>query len=198
VWPGNVGSTGDAALSAAELQRLGARARTWSAPAAVGPHGVRCGVSDGVVLFRLPSGARFARPVRVSSGFATRLVRFDEAVQRRARELLGSPVARIEHLGAYVCRTVKGTAGSPSEHASGDAVDISAFVLRNGRRITVQRDFARAGADPTSAAARFLRAVLDDLRSERTFGTILTPDFNRAHHNHLHLDGRRWPWWPPS
>jgi hypothetical protein len=180
----------------AELRGLGARVQPWMARSAAGPHGVQCGVPDGVTLLRLPSGARLTRPAHVNTSFAATLVQLDRVAQRRARELLGSPIARIEHLGAYVCRPVKGTAGSPSEHASGNAIDVAAFVLRDGHRITVERDFARAGLEPTTAASRFLRAVLDDLRGDGTFGTILTPDFNRAHHNHLHLDGRHWSWWP--
>ena len=52
---------------------------------------------------------------------------------------LGSEVVRIEHLGTVNCRRIGGgDKGNWSEHATGNAIDISAFVLADGRRITVQ------------------------------------------------------------
>src|SRR5436305_7070705 len=75
------GAADEARLPLAELRRLGARVRPWSARAATGPHGVQCGVPDGVTILRLPSGARLARPAHVSTTFATRLIHFDEAAQ---------------------------------------------------------------------------------------------------------------------
>lgn len=99
------------------------------------------------------------------------------------REILGSEVRRVETFGTYACRNRVGTATARlSEHATGNAVDIAAFVLADGRRITVERDW-RTG-DP--AVAEFLQTVR---RSAcRRFRTVLSPDYNAAHYNHLHLD----------
>ncbi len=97
-------------------------------------------------------------------------------------ELLGSPVERVEHFGAYRCRRLYGrTEGRWSEHATGNAIDIAAFVLADGRRIAVLRDWP--GDDPEG---RFLRRVRDE--ACRTFGTVLSPDYNAAHADHLHFD----------
>lgn len=106
----------------------------------------------------------------------------DKAVQPAAEELLGSRVARIEHLGAYSCRRVNGgESGRWSEHATGNAIDIAAFVLEDGRRVSVLGDWEGDGAEA---------AFLDRVRDEACgiFGTALSPDYNEAHRDHLHLD----------
>ncbi|MEA2700143.1 MAG: hypothetical protein QOI66_4414 [Myxococcales bacterium] len=181
-----------------ELLKQGARAEAWSPGADVVRHdGIRCQVDDGVALFRGASGVRWNKPVHVNGAFALRLVAFEEIAQDEAQAILGTRIASIEHLGAYACRPIKGTAGSPSEHATGNAIDVAAFVLRDKRRIAVQRDFVAAGAEPTTPGGRFLRALTERLSAQRVFGTVLTPDYDRNHRNHFHLDGHRWFWdWP--
>ncbi len=103
-------------------------------------------------------------------------------VQPAARELLGARVARIEHLGAYSCRRMYGRdRGRWSEHATGNALDVAAFVLDDGRRISVAGDWAGKGAE-----AAFLRRARDEACG--VFGTVLSPDYNAAHADHFHLD----------
>jgi hypothetical protein len=105
-----------------------------------------------------------------------------QGVQPAARELLGSPVARLEHFGTYSCRRLYGRGEGPwSEHATGNAIDIGGFVLEDGRRLTLLGDWQ--GDDQEAA---FLRRVRDEACS--VFGTVLSPDYNAAHADHLHLD----------
>jgi hypothetical protein len=105
-----------------------------------------------------------------------------QGVQPAAEELLGSPVARVEHFGAYSCRRLYGRDSGPwSEHATGNAIDIAAFVLDDGRRISVASDWTRGGEE-----AAFLRRARDEACG--VFGTVLSPDYNAAHADHLHLD----------
>ena len=102
-----------------------------------------------------------------------------------ARNMLGSPIARIEQLGTYNCRRIAGSSlGSWSQHATGNAIDISAFVLEDGRRISLIDDWDSDGDD-----AAFLRAARD--AACRSFGTVLSPDYNAAHADHFHLDQGR-------
>lgn len=102
-------------------------------------------------------------------------------VDRAARQLLGSGVQRIETFGSYSCRNVAGTRHR-SGHATAAAVDISGFILTDGRRITVEQ----AWNNGTTQEKQFLRTVL---RSAcRRFGTVLGPDYNAAHHDHFHLE----------
>jgi hypothetical protein len=103
-------------------------------------------------------------------------------VQPAAERLLGAPVARIEHLGTNSCRRIGGgDTGNWSEHATGNAVDVAAFVLADGRRISVASDWAGE-----AEAALFLREVRDAACT--SFATVLSPQYNRAHADHFHLD----------
>jgi len=53
------------------------------------------------------------------------------AVEPAAKAYLGSEVVRIETMGTYNCRNINGgRSGRLSEHASGNAVDVSAFILK--------------------------------------------------------------------
>lgn len=105
-----------------------------------------------------------------------------ESVAPAARAMLGSELAGIEHLGAFSCRRMYGGAEGPwSEHATANAIDIAAFVLADGRRISVLGDWEGTGAE-----AAFLRAVRDGACG--SFATVLSPDYNAAHADHFHLD----------
>lgn len=103
-------------------------------------------------------------------------------IQPAAKRIFGSPVAGIEHFGTNNCRRIGGGAeGNWSEHATGNAIDVGAFVLADGRRISVQEEWAAGGEK-----AAFLRAARD-AACER-FSTVLSPDYNAAHADHLHFD----------
>jgi hypothetical protein len=97
-----------------------------------------------------------------------------------ARLMLGAELVRIDTFGTYNCRNIAGSARL-SEHAHSNAVDIAAFVLSDGRRITVQ-DGWHGDAD----GQRFLRTVRSS--ACKRFRTVLSPDYNPSHHDHLHFD----------
>ena len=109
-------------------------------------------------------------------------VRF--GVDRAARQYLGSRIARVETMGSYACRNVAGTARL-SAHATAEAIDIAAFVLEDGRRVSVEQDW-HAGS---SAEQSFLRVVHQS--ACKRFGTVLGPDYNAAHADHLHIEKER-------
>jgi hypothetical protein len=107
------------------------------------------------------------------------------AVAPAARQILGSDLVRIESFGSYACRNVIGAANVGtrlSGHAIANAVDISAFVLADGRRITIERDWR--SQEP--AVREFLETIHGS--ACKRFGTVLSPDYNAAHYNHLHLE----------
>ena len=61
------------------------------------------------------------------------------AVQPAALRWFGSPVAEIKQISAYSCRGMNGRSDARiSEHAFGNALDIAAFTLADGRKITVK------------------------------------------------------------
>jgi len=102
-------------------------------------------------------------------------------VDRAARQMLGSPLARIETMGSYSCRNVAGS-NRLSAHSRAEAIDIGAFVLEDGRRISVKDDWS--GASDQERA--FLRTV--HTSACQRFGTVLGPAYNAAHADHLHVE----------
>ncbi len=104
------------------------------------------------------------------------------AVAPAAKAYLGSDVVRIETMGTYNCRNINGgRSGRLSQHAFGNAVDVSAFILKDGRRISVLSGW---NGKPDERA--FLRRLHQS--ACKRFGTVLGPDYNAAHANHLHFD----------
>lgn len=106
----------------------------------------------------------------------------ERGVRPAARTHFGQEIVAIEHLGAYSCRRLYGRGGGPwSEHATGNAIDIAAFKLSDGRRVGVQADW-----DGGETEQAFLRDVRD--AACKVFGTVLSPDYNAAHADHFHFD----------
>jgi hypothetical protein len=104
------------------------------------------------------------------------------AARPAAKQYLGSELVRIETFGTYSCRNIGGgRAGRLSEHATANAVDVSAFVLKDGRRISVL-----GGWNGNNSEREFLRRI--HASACKRFGTVLGPNYNAAHANHLHFD----------
>lgn len=147
--------------------------------------GANCGYGDGVRprpagLRYAPAGLGVACPVAAALAVWER-----ETVQPAAERLLGARVVEIEHFGSYSCRRLYGrSAGDWSEHARAAAIDIAGFRLADGRRLTVARNWRSGGAD-----GAFLHAARDG--ACEVFATTLSPDYNTAHRDHLHLDEAR-------
>jgi hypothetical protein len=105
-----------------------------------------------------------------------------DSLQPAAQRWFGSPVAEIKQISAYSCRGMNGQAGAPiSEHAFGNALDIAAFTLADGRRITV-RDGWRGAPEEQG----FLRDI--EAAACEQFMTVLAPGSNAYHYDHMHLD----------
>ena len=143
----------------------------------------RCSYADGV---RFAAGGSRRTPwspadVGFSCPVAAGLSVWEwNVVQPAARRLLGSPVVAIEHFGSYNCRRI-GRGNSWSEHATADAIDIAGFRLADGKRVTVAADWKGSGPEAT-----FLHEVRNG--ACRLFATALSPEYNAAHYDHLHLD----------
>ena len=174
----------DAALCRSLLSRAGARFAVLPPRRA----GTQCGYDDAVAL--RPGGATSLayRPsgLGTSCPVAAALALWEwHVVQPAALEHLGARVETVEHFGSYSCRRIYGRPeGSWSEHATANAVDIAGFRLADGRRIGIAADWGAAGGE-----GRFLRAVRDGACD--LFATVLSPDYNAAHRDHLHLDQAR-------
>ncbi|MBA4214161.1 MAG: extensin [Polaromonas sp.] len=167
----------DLALCVAALQNAGLK----HALLADNDTGDGCGWQDAVRV----NDARFAPTFTLTCGAALSLALWERhTLQPAAMTHFGQPVARVEHLGSYACRNVRGAGGEGdrrSQHASANAFDVAGFRLGNGRRIGVLADWS--GGDPDAV---FLREVRDG--ACRFFRGTLSPDYNAAHRDHFHLD----------
>lgn len=147
--------------------------------------GARCGYADGVRFAADDPHITPFTPARLGLAcpVAAALALWQwEVVQPAAERHFRMRVTEIEHLGSYNCRRLYGrSSGDFSQHATADAVDISGFRLADGRRVTLVGDWSKNGPE-----AAFLRDVRDGACS--VFATVLSPDYNAAHRDHLHLD----------
>nr|WP_249434423.1 extensin family protein [Enterobacter bugandensis] len=108
-------------------------------------------------------------------------------VSQQARPLTkrftGSELTRIEHLGSFACRNIyQRPDARRSEHATAEALDIAAFRLANGERVTVLNGWKSAKTQP------WLKALL--AASCGYYGNGLGPEYNAAHASHFHLGMR--------
>lgn len=139
-----------------------------------------CGLTDAVELASTASSLNDR--ITAQCGIAAGWVLFEQQVlQPAALQHFGQRVQRSLHLGTYVCRRIGGPDSRFSQHATANAIDITGFVLEDGRRVTLLRDW---GGD--AAEARFLRAVRDGACG--IFDGVLGPEFNAAHADHFHFD----------
>lgn len=145
-----------------------------------------CGWVNAVRMTRI--GGVASSSVRVSCPVAVALSMWmRQVVQPAARKHLGTEVARMKHLGTYSCRNIKGSIFSKylnrrSEHATANAIDISAFTLKNGGTVNILRDWTRSG----SPKSEFLKEIHYGACSY--FRVVLGPEANYLHANHFHFD----------
>jgi hypothetical protein len=105
-----------------------------------------------------------------------------EAVQPAALKWFGVPVVEIKQISAYSCRGMNGDPNATiSEHAFGNALDIAAFTLADGRRLDVQHGWH--GSPEEQAFLHEVQATACD-----QFTTVLAPGSNAFHYNHIHVD----------
>lgn len=141
-----------------------------------------CGVPEPVAVAALGDGAidLTAKAIvgcQLAETFANW---FDDDVQPAARKLLGGEVVGMRVAASYVCRTRNGVPGAKlSEHAHGNAIDISAFNVDGHGWIEV-------GGNHGLAEARFLATIRKSACGP--FKTVLGPGSDASHTDHFHLD----------
>lgn len=93
-----------------------------------------------------------------------------------------NPVVQLQIAGHYVCRPRNNIRGNKiSEHGRGKALDISGFVLADGKRLSIEGDYRKFAA--IKAAHKAACGI---------FGTTLGPGSDGHHNDHLHFDTARY------
>lgn len=143
--------------------------------------GPACGFFNAVRIEQTSSDV--SKPFSLSCRAAVSLAMWERHVLAPAAQThFGQKVATLEHFGSYSCRNVYGRPNATrSQHATAEALDVAGFVLEDGERIRVLKDWNEGGA-----RAAFLR----DVRTGacRFFDGVLSPDYNAAHRDHFHFD----------
>jgi len=152
---------------------------------------VVCGNEQLVTYVRGPGGIAFTPSPILSCGLALALARLEEIAQDEAERQLGSKVKRIVHGGTYSCRKMA-RFKLISEHSYANGIDIYSFVLEDGRQLSVKRHFGGTKPQASGPEARFLRTVARRLFDEDVMSVVITPFFDRLHHDHFHVDLARY------
>lgn len=126
--------------------------------------------------------------------------RLAQALLAWAPSLRAQGVIALEHLSAYRRQAVVAGTGKQSGHALGWAIDVARFEMRDGRKLSVLNDWNNRtrGADPCqqqstdSEAGHIIRTLVCDASEQQLFQMVLTPHYNDAHKNHVHMEiGRK-------
>jgi hypothetical protein len=108
------------------------------------------------------------------------------ALHRAAPYLLQMGVEELHFSSSY--RYSLMPSGRLSQHAMGLAIDVHKVTI-SGELLSVEEDFVLGlGADACGGASPPLNRMACLLRAWGLFDWVLTPDFDRAHRNHFHLD----------
>jgi hypothetical protein len=177
---------------AACLQELAALGVSFQPVASFGDPDQGCGVANAVKVSA--TGVPWNRPGVLSCQMARTLARYQaEVLQPAAESHFHQPIKRILHAGTYDCRVRRNAStataaalggsrgGRLSEHSKGMAIDLMGVELADGTIVSVKKDW-RGGGEKTS----FLKDVAR--RSCNTFNVVLTPNYDKFHQDHLHLD----------
>ena len=141
-----------------------------------------CGIAQRVSLAGV--GDASTRAFETTCEIALRMALWEEhGLQPAAREFLGQGVREIRHYSSYNCRRMRTSSGESnrwSTHSRARAVDVSGFVLDDGRLVDLKRDWEGEGAN--SAFLRRAQETACDV-----FGLVLGPEYNALHADHFHI-----------
>jgi len=140
---------------------------------------VGCAVPYPIVVRSLGGGVSVRPEAVMNCAMAESAARFTANVAApAAKREFGLDLKAVDNASAYVCRPRNGST-KLSEHAFGNALDISRFELADGKAVDVI-------LRPEEREARFLGALRKAACGP--FKTVLGPGSNADHETHFHLD----------
>lgn len=149
-------------------------------------HENMCGLQSPLSLEAVMANGRSVplnAPVTTDCGMATALPGWVADVDRWLIATEETRIATVNVGTNYACRTVNNAkGGSLSFHAFGDALDVIGFTLEDGRTIAVES----AWPGTVEQGSRIIRFAHDAACTH--FTTVLGPEANALHRDHLHLD----------
>jgi len=121
------------------------------------------------------------------------------SLARAASHFRRHDIVEVADIGVYNYRCIGG--GTPpdcpngiSQHAYAKAIDLAGFTDKNGEFYSVNDDWVIDPDGNTCSAATendkdaFLHQLICELKADRVWNIVLTPNYNDAHRNHFHVD----------
>ena len=193
-------------VEVAEARRACARllkgvALTYTEAEPIGGPG-RCGIAAPIKVTSIgdKNSVTVSPPAILNCQLAAAAVRWmDTKVQVLSLAAFGEPVAKIRNAASYVCRRRNNSNnGKLSEHALGNAIDVSSFTLASGTTVTVLKGW-RGQKDETLVEEVVSKVIIRETPESRflkqvhkgaceVFSTILGPEADKYHVDHFHLD----------
>ncbi len=139
-----------------------------------------CGIDKPVSVTEI-EGVKLSRPATMNCSAAKAIQTWVNDGIKPTIGRLGGGVDSLKVIADYSCRTRNNKPGAKiSEHATGNAVDIAAFTLKNGVVIDVKDGWRDRTRGP----------LLKKLHKTACgpFGTVLGPESDAFHQDHFHLD----------
>ena len=143
-----------------------------------------CGI-DAAVRVREVAGVSLTQEALMNCETAKALKTWVTRSAKPELRSIGGGLSRLKVAAHYACRTRNNLPGARiSEHGKGRAIDISAFILRDGSQLTVLKDWS------SGRGSRAMRAMHKGACGP--FGTVLGPNSDRFHRDHFHFDTARY------
>jgi hypothetical protein len=112
--------------------------------------------------------------------------------------LAAHDVVDVTHFSVYRPPILKKGVSTARQHGGALAIDAAIFTKKDGSKLQVEKDFhgrigaktcgTGAGPAPVTPEATALRDIACTAADQRLFNVLLTPDYNWAHRNHMHLE----------
>jgi len=143
-----------------------------------------CGIKSPVRVTSV-SGVSLSQPATLNCSAAKALNTWVKKGVKPIVGRLGGGAASLQVVAHYSCRTRNNRPGAKiSEHATGNAIDISAINLANGSSLRVLDGWKNRKQH--KILKRLHRAACGP------FGTVLGPNSDRFHQDHFHLDAAQY------
>ncbi|CCV15754.1 extensin family protein [Mesorhizobium sp. STM 4661] len=140
---------------------------------------IGCSIPYPITLKTLGKSIAIGPQAELNCEMAEAAARFAaDVIQPAAKAEFGADLRSISQASAFVCRPRHGTR-KLSEHAFGNALDISSFTLSDGKKIEI-------GPAPPEKDGKFLNAVRKAACGP--FKTVLGPGADPDHALHFHFD----------
>lgn len=124
----------------------------------------------------------FSQPAVLNCAMAMQVAQWTTRLNGYAQSVFNTGISQLHTGTSYACRSRNNAFDAPiSEHGFANALDVTGVTLDGDKRITLPRDWAG-----NSAEAKFMRQA--HTAACGAFTTVLGPDANALHADHLHLD----------